>query len=210
MTLKVIGAGIGRTGTYSLKAALEHLGLGPCYHMTEVMAHMPTALPLWQDAVSGNLDWKKIFSGYESAVDWPVAGFIPELYAAYPDAKFILSTRSPESWATSFGETIYTLCARHNEAPPHMQDWLDMAISVISRTGFPPGMSQDQLARAFSAHNDMVRASIPAEQLLVFEAKQGWEPLCDFLGVPVPAEAYPRTNDRVEFWELVRQGSKAA
>lgn len=210
MRLKVIGAGIGRTGTYSLKAALERIGVGPCYHMTEVMAQMPKALPLWQDAVSGNADWLKIFAGYESAVDWPVAGFIPELFKAYPDAKFILSTRSPESWAASFGETIYALCARRNEAPPHMIDWLDMAIAVIEKTGFPPGMSQEQLAQHFTEHNDMVRATIPADQLLVFEARQGWEPLCKFLDLPVPSEPFPRTNDRVEFWELVRKGSEVA
>lgn len=210
MTVKVIGAGVGRTGTYSLKAALERLGFDPCYHMTEVMAHMPQALPLWQAAVKGKADWAKILAGYQSAVDWPVAGFIPELYQAYPDAKFILTLRSPESWAASFSETIYALCARQNEAPPHMQAWLDMAVAVISATGFPPGLDGAQLAAAFTAHNERVKATIPPEQLLVFEVREGWEPLCAFLDVDVPTEAFPRTNDRAEFWELVRQGSEPA
>lgn len=210
MTLKVIGLGIGRTGTYSLKAALERLGFGPCYHMTEVMAHLPVRLPLWQAALKGKADWQAIFEGYESAVDWPVAGFAPELYKAYPDAKFILSVRSPESWASSFSETIYALCASKNEAPPHMQAWLDMAIAVITKTGFPDGLNPDQLAEAFTAHNEAVKAAIPAAQLLVCEVKQGWEPLCEFLGKPVPTEAFPRTNDRAEFWELVKRGSEVA
>ncbi len=210
MTLKVIGAGVGRTGTYSLKAALERLGFGPCYHMAEVMAHLPVALPLWQDAVRGEADWEKIFAGYESGVDWPIAGFAPRLNAAYPDAKFILTERSPESWAASFGETIYTLCGRRDEAPPHMREWLDMSIATIAGTGFPAGLDGDQLARAFVAHNDMVKATIPADRLLVFEVRQGWEPLCGFLGAPVPDEPFPRTNDRAEFWELVRAGSEQA
>lgn len=210
MAPKIIGAGVGRTGTYSLRTALNMLGLGPCHHMEEVLHHMPEQLPLWQAAVAGKADWAAVFKGYESTVDWPTAGFVPELYKAYPDAKFILTVRSPESWAASFSETIYALCAKKDEAPPHMQAWLDMAIAVITRTGFPPGLNPEQLAKAFSAHTEKVTALVPAKQLLVYEVKQGWEPLCNFLGKPVPADAFPKTNDRAEFWELVKRGSKAA
>jgi len=210
MTLKIIGAGVGRTGTYSLKSAITRLDLGPCHHMEEVLHHMPVQLPLWQTAVKGSPDWAAIFDGYQSAVDWPTAGFFGELSKAYPDAKFILTVRSPESWAASFSETIYALLAGKDQAPPHMQPWLAMASAVIDKTGFPAGMSPAALATAFTAHNEAVKAAIPGDNLLVYEVKQGWEPLCAFLGKPVPSEVFPKTNNRVEFWELVKRGSSAA
>lgn len=210
MTLKIIGAGVGRTGTYSLTGALNQLGLGPTYHMTEVMAHMPVQLPLWQATLKGKTDWANIYKGYASAVDWPTSGFTSELHKAYPDAKFILTVRSPESWAASFSETIYALCAAKDQAPPHMQAWLDMAIAVIDKSGFPAGLDVAQLAKAFTAHNEAVKATIPAKNLLVYEVAQGWEPLCKFLDKPVPTEAFPKTNDRAGFWELVKAGSTPA
>jgi hypothetical protein len=136
-------------------------------------------------------------------VDWPTACFFRELSKDFPDAKFILTQRDPERWADSFGETIYTLLAGRDEAPEEMRDWLDMASEVIKKTGFPPGLGRDELTEAFIAHNDAVRETIPPKQLLVFEVKQGWEPLCDFLGVPVPEGEFPRTNHRQEFWDRV-------
>lgn len=210
MTLKIIGAGVGRTGTYSLRTAINHLGFGPCHHMEEVMKHMPVQLPLWQAARNGKLDWAAIFNGYGSAVDWPAAGYFRELHKAYPQAKFILTVRSPESWAASFSETIYALLASKNQAPPHMQDWLDMGTAVVEKSGFPSGLDTAALAKAFTAHNEAVKAAIPARNLLVYEVKQGWEPLCSFLGKPVPTEAFPKTNDRAGFWELVKRGSTPA
>jgi hypothetical protein len=106
MTLKVIGAGVGRTGTYSLKLALNKLSFGPCHHMEEVLHNMPVQTPLWADALAGDPAWETIYQGYVSAVDWPTAGFFRELYAAYPRAKIILTHRSPESWTASISETI--------------------------------------------------------------------------------------------------------
>jgi len=203
MTMKVIGAGVGRTGTYSLKLALNQLGFGPCHHMEEVLHHMPVQVPLWSAAVQGRADWRAIFNGYPSAVDWPTAGFFRELYQAYPTAKFVLTHRSPESWADSFGGTIYQLLAGRDKAPPAMKEWLAMAMGVIAKTGFPDGLDRAALLKAFVAHNDAVKATIPASQLLVYEVKEGWGPLCKFLGVPVPATEFPRTNDRVEFWDRV-------
>lgn len=203
MPLKVIGAGVGRTGTLSLKLAINRLGLGPCHHMEEVLNNMPVHVPPWQAAVNGAPDWEKIYKGYESAVDWPTAGFFRELSTAYPAAKFILTHRSPESWVESFSETIYKALAGRNHAPPEMQAWLAMCVGVISKSGFPDGLDAGGLKRAFIAHNDAVKAAIPAKQLLVYQVKDGWEPLCAFLGVPVPSEPFPRTNDRAEFWELV-------
>lgn len=203
MALHVIGAGVGRTGTYSLKLAINQLGLGPCHHMEDVLHKMPVQVPLWAQAAKGSADWAAIFEGYESAVDWPTAGFFRELHAAYPKAKFILTTRSPESWVASFSETIYKLLAGRDKAPPDKAEWLAMAVAVIARTGFPDGLDAAALTRRFNAHNDAVRATIPASQLLVFEVKQGWGPLCAFLGVPVPDGPFPRSNDRGEFWDRV-------
>ena len=201
MSLKVIGAGVGRTGTHSLKLALERLGLGPCHHMEEVVFNLPVQVPAWQAAVNGAPDWAAIYKGYESAVDWPTAGFFRELNAAYPSAKFVLTHRSPESWLASFSETIYKLL--QVPVPPQMQDWLKMGIGVITKTGFPLGLDQAGLLKAFNAHIAAVKATIPPERLLVYQVKDGWGPLCDFLGVPVPDEPFPRTNDRAEFWDRI-------
>ena len=154
-------------------------------------------------ALNGAADWQSIYDGYPSAVDWPTAGFFRELYAAYPSAKFVLTLRSPESWADSFGGTIYQLLAGREQAPPEMRDWLEMSAGVIAKTGFPEGLDRDGLIAAFVAHNDAVRAAIPPGQLLVFEVKQGWGPLCEFLEVPAPDEPFPRTNHREEFWDRV-------
>lgn len=204
MTMNVIGAGVGRTGTYSLKLALNRLGVGPCHHMEEVLHQMPVQVPLWAAAAAGKPDWDTIYAGYYSTVDWPTACFFRELHAHYPTAKFVLTERDPERWADSFGATIYKLLAGKDEAPPEMRDWLDMAGDVIAKTGFPPGLDRDGLRDAFIAHNQAVRAAIPAGQLLIFEVKQGWGPLCEFLDVPVPDEDFPRTNDRGEFWDRVQ------
>lgn len=203
MSLKVIGAGVGRTGTYSLKLAINQLGLGPCHHMEEVLINMPAQLPLWQAAAAGDPDWKAIYQGYPSAVDWPTAGFYRELHAAYPSAKFILTHRSPDSWIESFSATIYKLISEAEAVPEQMRPWLEMATTVIAKTGFPLGLDAAGLANAFQAHIAAVKSAIPASQLLVFQVKDGWEPLCAYLGLPVPDGPFPRTNDRSEFWDKV-------
>ena len=143
------------------------------------------------------------YSGFESAVDWPTACFFRELAAAYPSAKFVLTVRDPETWAESFGATIYKLLAGIDQAPPDKKAWLEMASGVIARTGFPAGLNQQELTRAFVAHNEAVMAAIPASRLLVYRVKDGWGPLCEFLDVPEPTEPFPRTNSRTEFWDLV-------
>jgi hypothetical protein len=204
MALDVIGFGVGRTGTYSLKLALNQLGFGPCHHMEEVLHHMPVQVPLWSAAVAGQPDWSAIYGDYRSAVDWPTAGFFRELVREFPSAKFVLTDRSPERWADSFGATIYKLLAGADQAPDEMQDWLSMANGVVSRSGFPPGLDRQGLIRAFETHNEAVKEAVPASQLLVFQVKDGWDPLCAFLDAPVPAEAFPRTNDRGEFWDRVQ------
>lgn len=202
--MHVIGVGVGRTGTYSLRLAIERVGLGPCHHMERVLDNMPAQVPLWSAALTGRADWEAIYAGYNSAVDWPTAGFFRELKEAYPSAKFVLTHRTAESWAASFSSTIQKLLADTDQAPPEMREWLKMAVDVVVKTGFSADMDIDGLKKAFLAHNEAVKQTIPAQQLLVYEVKEGWEPLCEILQVPVPDEPFPRTNSREEFWDLVQ------
>src|SRR5262245_51344411 len=123
--MRVIGAGVGRTGTFSLKLAINRLGFGPCHHMEAVILNMPAQVPLWTDALGGRADWRALYDGFGSAVDWPTAAFFRELADAYPDAKFILTHRNPETWADSFGQTIYTVMAAKDMAPPEKRAWLE-------------------------------------------------------------------------------------
>lgn len=203
MSINVFGAGVGRTGTYSLKLAINRLGLGPCHHMEAVLHNMPQQVPLWSAVLSGRPDWLAVYKNFQSAVDWPTACFFRELIEAYPSAKFILTQRNPENWADSFGATIYKLLAGRDQGPPEMRAWLDMVDGVIARTGFPAGLDRDGLIDGFVAHNDAVKSAIPASQLLIYEVKEGWAPLCKFLDMPIPDEEFPRTNDRAEFWDRV-------
>ncbi len=208
MSLKVIGVGVGRTGTYSLKLALNQLGFGPTHHMEEIIIHMPKQLPLWQAAANGRPDWPAIFEGYPCAVDWPTAGFYQELYLANPSAQFILTHRDPDSWAESFSSTIYKLISGPGQVPEPMRPWIEMATAVIAKTGFPLGLDNAALATAFNKHTAAVKAVIPPSQLLLFQVKEGWEPLCAHLGAAVPNEPFPRTNDRDEFWQKVAPAAK--
>jgi hypothetical protein len=201
--MQVIGAGVGRTGTYSLKLAVNLLGFGPCHHMEAVLHDIGAQVPLWNDVLAGRPDWKAVYSGFASAVDWPTACFFRELSVAYPAARFVLTVRDPEKWADSFAATIYKLIGDRERAPPDKKAWLETASAVIARTGFPEGLDQAQLASAYVAHNAAVKAAIPAGRLLVYQVKDGWGPLCEFLGVPEPAEPFPRTNHRAEFWDRV-------
>lgn len=203
MSLKVIGAGLGRTGTYSLRLAINQLGFGPCFHMEDVAQNLPRQLPLWQAALAGIPDWEAIYDGFNSAVDWPTARFYRELNAAYPDAMFVLGHRNPTSWADSFSETIYKLIADRETAPEHFHAWLDMSAETIRQSGIPMDADRDSLAAAFTAHSAAVKKAIPQERLLLFQAKDGWEPLCAFLGAPVPEGPFPHTNNRAEFWDLI-------
>ena len=148
MARSVIGAGVGRTATYSLKIAINQLGFGPCHHMEAVLQGMPVQVPLWNAAIDGSADWAAIYEGFGSAVDWPTACFFRELSVAYPDAKFVLTHRDPETWAASFSETIYKLLAGKDQGPPEMHDWLVMAERVIEKTGFPPGLDEAGLGIA--------------------------------------------------------------
>ncbi|UBU09967.1 sulfotransferase family protein [Nonomuraea gerenzanensis] len=213
--MKVIGAGFGRTGTRSLKAALELLGLGPCYHMSTVIAE-PYRVRQWLDVGEGRTrDWDALFAGFRSALDWPASAYWRELAAHYPEAKVILTVRDPGRWYESVSATIFRSALEQRGRPPLRRRairWLvarrspDFALYPrMTRATFVDPVfggridDREHVIEVFERHVAEVRATIPAERLLVFETGDGWEPLCAFLGVPVPDAPYPQANERAAF-----------
>ena len=195
MSLKLIGAGYGRTGTLSLKLALEQIGCGPCHHMTEVLL-APESMALWMRAADGDPDWDAIYKGFASTVDFPGCTFWRQLSEFYPQAKVLLSVRDPEKWFESTQATIFSerMIARVGATP--MAAFMDkVAWGVFSRERIH---NQDFMIAAFERHNTEVERTIPRDRLLVYDVAQGWAPLCKFLGVPVPETPFPRTNSREE------------
>ena len=201
MTLRVVGAGLGRTGTNSLKVALERLLGAPCYHMMEVFTH-PEHIPAWRAAARGQMpDWHTLFAGFSAAVDWPAAAFWPELSAAFPDALVLLSLREPQSWWQSASETIFPAVREQTGTEWHaMVD--DLFAARFTRSIDDPTAA----IAAFERHNARVRATAPAHRLVEWRAADGWVPLCAALGMPVPSEPFPHTNTRAD-WQA-RQSSR--
>jgi hypothetical protein len=201
MALQVIGAGFGRTGTNSLKLALEQLGFGPCHHMFEVREN-PDQFPYWQAAARGDLpDWDEVFAGYAAQVDWPGARFWRELAEHFPNAKVILSVRPADAWFDSFQATIGRFVGPPEEhADPDRRARAAMVHEMITQQVFG-GLIDDRAhaTRVFREHNAEVQRTIAPERLLTFEASQGWQPLCDFLGVAVPDTPFPHANSTEEF-----------
>ncbi|MER9216643.1 sulfotransferase family protein [Mesorhizobium sp. M0663] len=194
MALYVIGAGMGRTGTYSLKLALEHLGFGPCHHMADVRAN-PEQKALWRAAGQGQLPtWDAVYAGYLSAVDWPTAHFWREVSDHYSDAKVILTVRDPEAWYDSMAQTIgLTMDAATNDPQ-------SFGVAVVGNTVFGGRFdNRDHAIAVYEAHNASVKSTLPPERLLTYQASEGWEPLCAFLGVQLPSAPFPRTNSTAEF-----------
>jgi hypothetical protein len=216
--MRVIGAGFGRTGTRSLKGALEELGFGPCYHMTELFGH-PEHVELWDAATRGEpVDWEGLFRDYEATVDWPGCSFYEELMRAYPDAKVLLSVRDPDRWYESAYNTIYRM-----SRTSHLfylirlfSPRVGRAYPVINRLiweGTFDGRFEDRgyTIEVFEGWNEEVKERVPAERLLVYEVKEGWGPLCDFLGVAVPeGKPFPHLNDIEAFRRMIRSLSVLA
>ena len=216
--LQIIGAGFGRTGTLSLKAALEELGFGPCYHMSEVFQR-PDHIAIWQAAADGKtINWDTIFANYQSTVDWPSCAFYEQLLRAYPNAKILLTVRDPENWYESVSNTIYQIHHRIGVSllsrllsyvgkaimttiQPHMKQTFRMQTAVIWDGTFGGNFEDKQHALAvFARHIEEVKQNVPPEKLLVYNVKEGWEPLCAFLSVAVPeGKPFPRLNDRDNF-----------
>jgi hypothetical protein len=199
MPISVIGAGFGRTGTLSLKLALEALGFGPCYHMIEVFKD-PNAPGYWEAAADKRpVDWEQVFAGYGSTVDWPSATFYAELAEAYPEAKVILTLRDPESWFASTQATIFRDFAGSDSGQVLDEPWARMAMKVIGDLFERRMHDKDRLIEVFEQHNATVQRVIPPERLLVYQVTEGWAPLCGFLGVPVPDAPMPQANSTEEF-----------
>jgi len=211
MNLEVIGAGFGRTGTASLKAALEILGYHKTHHMFEVTADKKQ-MALWhaigtQPEVTP--DWDAVYEGFPAAVDFPTASYWRELAAHYPEAKVVLTVRSAESWWKSASATIM-------QFGPAVPGWARRIVPMLrlnaemsdgtvwDRMFDGRQLEEEHAKRVFLEHNAAVQAELPADRLLVYEVKQGWEPLCAFLGKPVPDEPFPHANDTEEFRKTIR------
>ena len=213
MSLKVIGTGLGRTGTKSLKFALDQLYEGQCFHMMELLQHPKRVNLLKKGQRKGQIDWDAFFEGYTATVDYPTALFYEDLLKKYPNAKFIHTLRDSESWYASVRETIY------RGKPKNAKDIFRMIYNMIRSADFrrvaPVFQYSDQLIwngqfqskfeekavaiKIYEAHLEKVKATIPAEQLLLYNIKDGWQPLCDFLNLPIPTTPFPNSNNKKEF-----------
>ena len=200
MALKVVGAGVGRTGTHSLKIALEQLLGGPCHHMLEILGD-PSQAAGWTDAIGGTpVDWTTMPAGYVAVVDWPGCSFWPELSVANPDALVLLSVRDPESWYRSASATIFQ---SFDKVPTELQPWMNEMQKLLhdrfsDRLDDPTAMMD-----AYERHNSAVRKAIPSTRLLEWTPEDGWEPICERLGLEVPVEPFPAVNTTDEFREML-------
>ncbi|HEY2637284.1 MAG TPA: sulfotransferase [Solirubrobacteraceae bacterium] len=211
--MKLIGAGYGRTGTMSLKGALETLGAGPCLHMIDLLRD-PALGRRWLPVAEGRpVDWHAVFAGYESTVDWPACVYYRELMEAFPEAKVLLNVRDFAGWHKSMLNTVYAIrrYKMRGEDPPF--EGTEEAVSpttwaVIGKTVWEPFVEGDfedpEFVRPiWAAYQERVRADVPAEKLLVYELGDGWEPLAEFLGADVPDEPFPHHNDTTFFRRMV-------
>jgi hypothetical protein len=218
--MKVIGAGLPRTATTTQMFALEQLGRGRCYHMRDLLADLETGLPLWEAVAEGNPDWERIFGDAHSTVDWPSARYYRDLMTYYPDAKVLLSVRGGEEWARSMIKTVWGIF--HGDAVIHHVSDARAVLDPLWRryTALMRHMTWNEggalagdtsteagLIAAMERWNQSVIDTVPAERLLVWNPSEGWEPLCAFLEVDVPAEPLPRLNDTTSFREGIIGGA---
>ncbi len=216
--MKVIGAGLPRTGTLSQKVALEMLGFGPCYHMVNVLTNLPLSQQ-WEAALDGDADWDAIFGEHEATVDWPGSFFYRELADAYPDAKVVLSVRDPEAWEKSMRTTIWDTIYGQSAAAhiskarelvdPDWQHYIRLMGRMWAAQGIfsGPEIYPGQLAEAITRYEEQVQRNIPPDRLLVWGVGDGWEPLCRFLEVDVPDKPFPRLNDSKMYVDRIIDGS---
>ena len=199
MTLELIGAGFGRTGTESMKLALEQLGFGPCHHMKEVLAD-PEQLRIWRAIARGDPpDWEAAFAGYRAAVDWPSAFFWRELSNVFPKAKVILTVRSSESWHRSMSDTIFKVLAASTDPD-------SIGLKLIAERVFGGRfLNRDHAIAVYEKNNAEVQAAFDHHRLLIYRLGDGWEPLCRFLNKPLPDIPFPRSNSTAEFTEMMQR-----
>ncbi len=208
MALKVVGAGFGRTGTLSLKNALEKLGLGPCYHMMEVFPR-PEHVAMWHRlAFENSMDWDLLFRDFQATVDWPSARWWREIAAHFPDAKVLLSVRDPESWYKSMIDTIYQpMKWPVPEGVPEIVRLQNEMVrkAILTETFDNRFEDKAHAIEVFNRHTQEVRDTIDPARLLVFDVKEGWAPLCRFLEVPIPDEPFPRLNDTASTQAIIQR-----
>jgi hypothetical protein len=201
--LRIVGAGLGRTGTLSLKLALEKLLGAPCYHMVEVFAR-PGHIAAWHEAAQGGAtDWHRLFRGYAAVVDWPACSFYRELMDVFPDAVVLLSTRDAQSWWRSAHATIFPSI---RNAPP---EWRAMVLGIFASRFTDALEDRDACIAAYERHNAEVRRVVPPGRLVEWTAADGWAPVCKALSLPVPAEPFPHANSTEDFLARIEAMSKA-
>jgi hypothetical protein len=208
--MKLIGAGLPRTGTLSQKVALEMLGLGPCYHMVNVLGDLSNVEP-WQRVYDGEIRASEVLAGCQSTVDWPGAFFVDSLLEDFPDAKVLLSVRDGESWERSMTETIWDslygdsvqgdLARARGRIDPGWRAYTDLMGAMWEQTGLIGGadIEPGTMAAAMERYNERTIATVPSDRLLVWSAADGWEPLCEFLELDVPDAPFPQLNDSEHF-----------
>ncbi|MEJ2044721.1 MAG: sulfotransferase [Reinekea sp.] len=194
MSLEVIGAGLGRTGTLSLKFALEQLGIGSCYHMVELYANGRANLPLWLDAINGKPQWDRIFKGYGATTDYPACYFYKTLMEYYSEAKVILTVRDADSWFDSVSETIFASRRDSGIFGDSGKEFSDFIRNPFGDKIRDRAFMIDY----FNTWNQSVIDTVPNDRLLVLSPGEGWEPLCQFLGKPVPDSPYPKVHARAQ------------
>jgi hypothetical protein len=214
--LKLINAGLGRTGTTSLKVALERLGYGPCYHMFDIISN-EERLGHWERLVCDGQqpEWDAVFDGYTSVVDGPCAIYYRQVMEAFPEAKIILTVRDAERWYRSTYDTLYQFAVRNEQNPPQahsMQHRLYRMVNTMIWSGLFDGRFSDKehAIEVFHDHNEEVIRTVDPDNLLVYDVTRGWEPLCAFLGVDVPPEDFPHANDTESMRKLLALGGEAA
>ena len=206
--LKIIGAGWARTGTTSTLAALEELGFGPCYTFFTIISEKHEHFARWLDIYGGKpADWPQLFAGFQSVVDWPACDFYEQLLVVWPEAKVILNVRDPDAWHESMKNTIWENCQALMRAGQRSDtNGLLRLVDVMLWRRALDGRFEDKTyaMHAFERHNRQVKESLSREKLLVFDVKEGWEPLCRFVGAPVPDKSFPHLNDTEAFRERAR------
>ena len=220
--MKLIGAGLPRTGTLSQKVALEILGFGPCYHMVNVLGDLDQAA-VWQRALDGEAVWDVVFDGFQSTVDWPGSFFYKELTDFYPDAKVLLSVRDAEAWVQSMRDTIWglfygdMLIRDLSRARCRIDSKWNGYIEMMERMWKQSGLigegaatTPESMASAMERFNAEVQENVPPERLLVWSVRDGWEPLCQFLELPVPDTPFPHLNDSKVFADRIVDGALLA
>src|SRR5271155_848521 len=202
--MKVIGAGLPRTATSTQMIAFEMLGFGPCYHMRNVLADLEAGIPPWVQALEGNPDWEGIFGDAQSSCDWPSAAYAKELSEYYPESKVVLTVRDPAGWGRSMRDTVWAiyfggsimnhLCEARYQVDLGWKGFIDLMKPMIWENGAAldgDHFNDEGLFALFNRHPERIKSEIPADRLLVWDPKEGWEPLCAFLEVDVPDEPLP-------------------